>query len=139
MSLVMQKILRKNKPAVAQKAITLMEILVSLVLMSVVLVTLSNVFISAKAGLKHSGADISAGILGRLVLDPLQKQVRQDTWDLPNNTLSVENPHWYGNDTVNNIKFVYRGNISNVTLADNVTNTGLRRVILKVQWNETVF
>ena len=91
-----------------KKGLSLVEILVSLVIMGLVMVGLVNIFISGKRWTLHSRSRITAGELGRYFLDPLQMDVRQDTWDQspvdppPNNLLTIGN---YRSTNIDLIKF----------------------------------
>lgn len=134
-----------NRFVLSLKAITLMEILVSLVLMSVVLVTLSNIFMSAKGGLQHSSAGVNAASLSKAFLDPLQMDVRTDTWDTGIGSNNLTTGSFQGpNQTVNRITFRPNYTVMNVTsdgsnTTNGATNTGLRKVVLNITWNETGF
>ncbi|MDD5155341.1 MAG: prepilin-type N-terminal cleavage/methylation domain-containing protein [Candidatus Omnitrophica bacterium] len=63
-----------------RKALTLMEIIVSLTILSITMVGLLNVFISAKKHSLRNRSRVSASELAKYFLDPLQMQVRQDQW-----------------------------------------------------------
>lgn len=112
-----------------KKGLTLIEIIVSLVIMSITMAGLVNIFISARRHILHARTRMTGGELGKYFLDPLQMEVRQDTWD--NNNLSVRPPYNGTNQTIERIN--YRP-IYNIT---NVTNTTLRKVVVDIVWNET--
>jgi prepilin-type N-terminal cleavage/methylation domain-containing protein len=63
-----------------KRALTLMEIIVSLTILSITMAGLLNVFISAKKHSLRSRSRVSAGELAKYFLDPLHMQVRQDQW-----------------------------------------------------------
>ena len=63
-----------------KKGLSLIEILVSMIIMGLVVSGLVGIFISGKRYILHSRSRITGGELGRYFLDPLQMQVRQDTW-----------------------------------------------------------
>ena len=64
-----------------QDAMSLIEILISTVVLSLVFLGLLNLFVSGRKYLQHSQARIDAGELGRASTDPLLIQVRQSDWD----------------------------------------------------------
>jgi len=113
-----------------KKGLSLIEIIVSLVIMSITMVGLVNIFISARRHILHARTRMTGGELGKYFLDPLQMEVRQDTWD--NNSLSVRPPYNGTNQTIERIN--YRP-IYNIT---SVNNTTLRRVVVDIVWNETI-
>ncbi|MGA2775880.1 MAG: prepilin-type N-terminal cleavage/methylation domain-containing protein [Candidatus Omnitrophota bacterium] len=115
-----------------QNALTLMEILVSLVILALVFLGLLNLFISGRKYLRHSQSIMAGSELGKVFLDPLQMQVREDTWDkgMAVNTLTVGNylPVSYP-DPINGITYT-------ATTVVTAVNDGLRRVQTKISWEE---
>jgi len=63
-----------------KKALTLLEILISVIILALVVTGLANVFVAGKRYIQHSRMRMTGGELGKYFLDPLQMQVRQDTW-----------------------------------------------------------
>lgn len=110
------------------RGLSLVEIVVSTILIALVLAGLANLFV---AGRKYVTLNTSRTLgieLGKAFLDPLQMDVRQDLWG--NNCLS-SNPT-SGCPTVwiiSNIPFTPSYNIGTV----NGINT-LRRVQLTISW-----
>jgi len=126
---------------------TLIETIISTVLIAVTLMSLGNIFVAGKRYIQHSRSRIAAGEFGLYFLDPLQMQVRQDTWNQATNDLSITVPNGrYCDDTVNpqqpnvcpsagdrslqGITYAARYDITNVT------GTNLRKVQLKINWTE---
>lgn len=72
--------------SVLKKALTLIEILVSMLILAITMAGLTNLYISGKKWLMHSRSRMTSGELGKHFLDPLQMQVRQDQWG--NNCMS---------------------------------------------------
>jgi len=72
-----------------KKGLSLLEILISLVVLALLMASLTNLFVTGKRYILHSRSRMAAGELGRLFLDPLQMAVRQDTWVNPNNPLAT--------------------------------------------------
>lgn len=66
-----------------------MEVIVSAVLIAIVLAGLANLFVAGKRYILHARSRITGGELGRVFLDPLQMQVREDTWNQATNDLTV--------------------------------------------------
>lgn len=64
-----------------KKGLTLLEILISTLIFALIVTSLVNLFVAAKRLTQHTRSRIQAAELGRLFLDPLQMDVRQDTWD----------------------------------------------------------
>jgi len=64
-----------------QKAFTLIEILVATTIMVLIIASIANVFLASKRHILRARSRRTGGELGYFFLDPLQKQVRQDTWD----------------------------------------------------------
>jgi prepilin-type N-terminal cleavage/methylation domain-containing protein len=60
---------------------SLIEVIVSVILIALTLLGLSNLFLASKAHIQYSRARMTGGELGRVFLDPLQMQVRQDNWN----------------------------------------------------------
>jgi len=60
--------------------LSLVEVLVSMLILAVVIGGLTNLFLSTKELVLHLHSRMVAGKLGRYFLDPLQMYVRQDTW-----------------------------------------------------------
>jgi Tfp pilus assembly protein PilV len=63
-----------------KKALTLFEIIVSVVILALVITGLANVFVAGKRYIKYSRLRMSGGEIGKRFLDHLQAYVRQDTW-----------------------------------------------------------
>jgi prepilin-type N-terminal cleavage/methylation domain-containing protein len=63
------------------KGLTLVEIIVAMVLLAGVMAGLTNVFVSGSRYVLHSRSRLSSMELGKFFLDPLQNEVRQDTWN----------------------------------------------------------
>lgn len=135
----------------SRTGVTLIEILVSSVIIAMTLAGFANVFVAGRRYIEHSRARMSGGELGKLFLDPLQMQVRQDTWGQAGNGLSValpSAPRFCDSDsshaqqpgcpsqterTLNNTTYNARYIIDNVDAAN---LPDVRRVQLTVSWHE---
>ena len=129
-----------------KKALTLMEIIVSMTILTVVMAGLLNFFVSAKKHTAYSRSRVSAAELGRYFLDPLQMQVRQDQWGTPYPSYSAgSNCLWSsptsgcpGSQTINNITFIptYCIDGCNDPTTHTIPGTTLRRVKVVISWSE---
>jgi len=63
-----------------KKALTLLEILVSAIILSLVITGLVSIFLTAKRYIQKGRLRGSAGELGKYFLDPFQNYVNQATW-----------------------------------------------------------
>lgn len=139
--------------------VTLLEIIVSMVVLSVTLLGFANLYVSSRRWAAHSSARISGGQLGKKFLDPLQMSVRQDTWDstgiIPtytydDNALNITEPNYtycdnetghypYQNSIcpppsermIDGLEYTARYMISAAP-----GNSNLRRVTLTLSWTE---
>lgn len=119
----------------AIRAFTLMEALVSTVLISLVLVGLGSVFLGGKKWMGHRRYQVTAAQIAKVFLGPLQMDVRQDNWGTATNCLSSggENCSSYGSHApIDGI--TYSGGY--VISSPPVDGGNLRRVQLTVSWNE---
>jgi prepilin-type N-terminal cleavage/methylation domain-containing protein len=107
---------------------TLLEILVSVIILALLVTGLTNVFMSGKRSILHSRSKMTAAELGGYFLDPLQEQVRQDQWG--SNCLS-SGTGCPGTQALNNITYTPTYTISDVS------GTTLRKVKINLKWNET--
>lgn len=70
-----------------RQGLTLAEIIISTVILSIVMLGLTNLFVSSKRYIALARARMTGGELGKVFLDPLQMHVRQDLWDDVGNAL----------------------------------------------------
>lgn len=114
-----------------KKGLTLLEILVSIMILSLVVTGLTHVFIAGKRHILRSRSRISAVELGRLFLDTLQMDVRNDTWTTT--CLGGNSSACPATQTINNITYA-----PNYTISD-INGTTLRKVKVNITWNESAF
>lgn len=122
-----------------KKGFTLVEILVAAGVFSLVILGLLAVFASSNRIITHARERMISAQLGKLFLDPLQADVRQDTWN--SNSLNVSNASVsFTNQIINSRDFS-----ANYTVADGnpgvnydaaLNGTDLRRVITTISWDE---
>lgn len=128
---------------------TLIEITVSTILIALMLIGLVNLFVGGKRYILHSRSRMAGGELGRVFLEPLQMQVRQDTWNQTTNGLStgtrncqadadppLPNCPPEGERTLYGMRYDAEYNISDDSTGGPLQNTDLRRVVLTISWTE---
>ncbi len=110
----------------------MLEILISMIILALLLVGLANVFVASGGYMAHSRSRISSSQLGTVFMEPLQNEVRQSDWDnLSSNNLSVSIRNG-STVNLNGVDYFPSYNITNES-----TGTALRRVQVKIRWNET--
>jgi Tfp pilus assembly protein PilW len=113
----------------SKKGLTLIEILVSSILIALVLAGLVSLFVANKRMIQHSRFRMAGGEVGKVFLSPLQAQVRQDQWSTNN---LGNRTNWTATHAIDNVAYSATYNITNHT------NTGLiRKVRVSISWNET--
>lgn len=116
-----------------KKALTLIEILVSVVILALVITGMANLFVSGKRWLLHSRSRMTGAELGKLFVEPLQMDVRQDTW----NTSCVANTSNCPPASVNTTQTLDKINYTATYNSSNVTGVPtLRRVQVTINWTE---
>ena len=131
------KYLRLFKKMKKQNALTLIEILISTVVLSLVFLGLLNLFISGRRFLEHSQSRMGGGELGKVFMDPLQMQVRQSDWVDSGVTTGTGNQLQLGNtitsaQSLNGITYTATSAVYTVDAAGN-----LRGVQTSINWQET--
>jgi len=115
-----------------KKGLTLLEILVSCVLLALVLAGLANVFVVGKRYTLHTRSRIQGAELGRLFIDPLQMQARQDQWG--NNCLGAgincSAQVW----TIGAI--TYTANFTWTSVVPGIAGNTMRKVTTRITWSE---
>lgn len=120
-----------------KKGFGLIEVIVSIVLIALTITGLVHLFVAGKRLLFLSHTRMAGGELGKVFLDPLQMDVRQDRWGAGNNCLSSDPTNTSAcpsSQTIGNITYNAVYNITNVA----ETNNSLRRVKVDVKWSETL-
>lgn len=79
---------------------------------------------------------MAGGELGKVFLDPLHMDVRQDQWEAGNNCLGLlpNTSACPSSQTIGDITYNAVYNITSVA----ETNNSLRRVKVDIKWNETL-
>ena len=132
-----------------QRGLTLMEIIVSSIIVALSLMGLANLFVLGRTQIAHSRSRMAGGEIGRVFLDPLQMQVRQDTWNAGaatnDLTATAAGVRYCDGDPAHaqqahcppaNERMLHGIGYNAEYGIDNVANTDLRRVQLTIRWQE---
>lgn len=135
------------------KGFSLVEILVATVIFCLVMLGLVSVFVAAKAQIVNSRERMISAEIGKLFVDPLQMDVRQDTWaaGAAGNALTLGTTYCdsVGGHTqnkncppvaereLNNSYFSATYVIADGSTVPALTGTDLRQVVTTVTWTET--
>ena len=108
---------------------TLFEIIIALLILSLVLLGMVNLFVASKRIMTHGLARLSGAELARLFLDNQSDlEVRQDTWasshlfnlSCPGSSQSVDNRTYTGSYSISTV----------------VPYSQIRKVMVNITWNE---
>jgi prepilin-type N-terminal cleavage/methylation domain-containing protein len=116
------------------KGFSLVEVMVASVLFSLIMLGLASVFVSAGKQITHTRERMTSAQLAKFFLDPLQFDVRQDTWGTASNGLTLGS----GTGTtqsVNNRNFSESHTVTAVGASES-EGSNLRRVVSKISWSE---
>lgn len=134
-----------------RKAVSLLEILISSVIIASVMLGIGNLFVASRRHILHSRMRMAGGELGKLFVDPLQMHVRQDNWDQAGNALTATGSGLFrycdsdaghtqqpltfcpsqADRTLNGIEYSVRYEI-----IQHPQNANMRRVVATISWNE---
>lgn len=149
----------------SKQGFSLMEVIVATALFSLVIVGMLSVFVTGNKQVIHGRERLVSSQLGKLFVDPMQADVRQDTWDTWNGTrnalyvppdpetsfttycdsdaghTTLQNPACPSLATerkINNREFSSRYDVSRICIGDCFTgiDTGMRRVTTTISWSE---
>lgn len=121
-----------------KRAFSLIEILVASILLASIMLGLTNLFVSGKRYILHISSRMTSGELGKFFLDPLQTQVRQDTWAA--NCLGTANAPGCAPTLPTSIGIadgLDRDYTASYTVARNSPVPNVNRVTIAVNWTET--
>lgn len=128
---------RKNIP-MKREGFTLMEILVSVIILVLLIAGLLSSFISVKRFSKRSTYKMISAELIRYFFAPFSMEVKQNNWNLPANGLYAPTPqtHTY-TQTIGLVTYTVTTVIDKyVTLPNPPYNMDIRRVTMDIVWNE---
>jgi prepilin-type N-terminal cleavage/methylation domain-containing protein len=119
------------------KGLTLLEILVSMLIFSLIMLGLINVFVASKRLILSSRAQIVAAELARFAQGNVSLQVRRDDWG--NNCLSNNSRCSGFNETLDNVNYNITYTTSRMFGAPsgNITVNDLYKVKSRIAWDET--
>ena len=119
---------RRGRSSIAA-GFTILEILISVLILSLVMAGLMNVFLGSKRYILGSRWRMTAGELGRYFLEPLSMNVSQNTWSTS----------WLGSggNYSLNITLDGRSYTANYNITPNFNSTNVNKVKLNVTWNDT--
>jgi prepilin-type N-terminal cleavage/methylation domain-containing protein len=116
------------------KGMTLLEILVSMLIFSLIMLGLINVFVASKRLILSSRSQIAAAELARFTLGNVSLQVNRQEWG--NNCLSNSSRCSGFNKTLDNINYNITYNTSRM-FEGNITVDNLYKVKSRIAWDET--
>lgn len=115
-----------------KKALTLIEIIISVLILALVSTGLVNVFITSKNFVQHTRYRMSAAEIGKKFLDPLQYYVRGDTWDD-----AASNCFTSGDITqCPNVSTTISPYSATYTISNLGDDANLKKVTVKISWTE---
>jgi Tfp pilus assembly protein PilV len=117
-----------------KKGFTFFEILLATFILSVVILGLVSVFVSAKKLIRHNKTRVTASELAKLFMDPFQLQVRQYNWGSGENCFSQENCPAVTNGTADSLDRNYTATYT-FAYGDPIAN--LTRVKAVINWTES--
>lgn len=116
-----------------KKGFTILELLISAMILALIVAGLVSIFVTGKRYAVHSTSRIQAAELGKYFADPLQIQVRQDTWTAVGNCLGTGNcpaQTW----TIGAIG--YRADFTWTNVVSGIPGNTLRKVTTRITWTE---
>ena len=108
-----------------KRALTLLEIIISVVILALVMTGMVNVFVAGKQFVQRSRNRMTAGELEKQFIEPLQSQVRQDNWSTNYLGTSTNPPQATSPDGK------YK---ADYTVSTPAYDTDIRKVVTKVSW-----
>ena len=109
--------------------VTFIELLVAIVILAATIAGLVGLFGATKRWIEVSQSRMTVCEIGKDVLDPLQMQVRDDTWNAPNNCLTTGTNCGPASITIQNRQYNVQYNVAAGPL-------NLRSVKVDVTWSE---
>ena len=115
-----------------KNAVSLMEVIVAVLILSLIMLGMANIFVVARRYLLHAHLRMTGGELGYFFLDPLQKeQVRQDIWSttcLGGGTCQDQ--------TAGSQEGLDRSYTAHYIVTPNFSGTSLSKVKAEISWTE---
>lgn len=111
-----------------KKAVTLLEILISVLILAMLMAGMAGLFISGKKWILHARTRATSSELTKKALSYLQGQVSQASWG--SNCLSATGACFPVEETLGPTRYTAAYTTSNVG------TTGLRRAVVQITWDE---
>ena len=126
--------LLRTKNNQKDRGVSFIELLIAVVILAMTITGLINLFDASKRWIEHSQSRMAAGEIAKLILDPLQRQVRQDQWNAVGHCLST------GGGCVPP-SITLQGRTYNIvyTIDNEQPIANLNRVNIIISWNEPHF
>ncbi len=121
------------------KALTFVELIVSVVILALIIGGLANIFVTARRYIAYNRSRIQAVEFNKRILNSFYATVKQDDWNQDSNPIYVPpgGSRTATNDTINLNNILY---VSSYTVSDmnNITygNALLRKVKMSINWTE---
>lgn len=129
------RVISANK--IMKRAVTLVELLVSVVILALIIAGLANIFVTSRRYVAWNRSRLQATEFNKQILENFTVQVRQDTWNDASNPLYVGTGKTNGTVTLNNILYNSSYNVSDMNNAT-FQNAEMRKVRMVINWTEPV-
>ena len=126
--------LLRTKNNQKDRGVSFIELLVAVIILALTITGLINLFDASKRWIEHSQSRMAVGEIAKLILDPLQRQVRQDQWTTAGHCLST------GGGCAPTVIPLQGKNYNVVYTIDNEQPiANLNRINITISWNEPHF
>ena len=118
----------------SKKALSLLEIIISMVILALVVSGIAAVFVSSKKLIQHQRFRMAGGEIGKQFLEPLQAYIRGDSWgNATSNCFESGNISQCPDVSNATNTTVY---IANYTISNHTTDLNLKKVNVNITWTE---
>jgi prepilin-type N-terminal cleavage/methylation domain-containing protein len=121
----------------AKKGFTLLEVIVSTILLSLIMGALASLYFGAKRWVLHARMRMQATEVSTSYLDPLQRNVRQDQWNPASNCLSTDGAAGC-NTVADNIEGIVYAPAYIVSAPPATVGGNNKKITLTITWNEPI-
>lgn len=114
-----------------------MEVIIAAMLLALAVGGVVNIFVSGRRFIQHSRMRMTGGEIGKTFIDPLQADVRQDTWGTAGNNLNETGAAGrITNGSIDGINYQANYVIANVAITPGNSINDIRRVQTTLSWTE---
>lgn len=113
-----------------------MENIIAAVILALTISGLANIFITGKRWIMLSRSRMAGAELGKQFLDPLQMQVRQDTWADPGNCLGTGTAAACPDQTAGAAQGLDRNYTAHYTVTPGTPIGNVTKVLVNITWDE---